>query len=306
MKRLVRRRLLLIFFTGFVMGMLIALFLYSSRDNADELRQTISASPTSASGELQGLESAGRNIIRQTSEEGLRSSRGTVQAEGQTVPSAAAEQNFEVVDGDSLLNSLVDLAELQKRISQELNNVELDDDYKKILERALSSIDSEISLKYDLYLQRGQRDSEVPEDPDESPEKQGPRAIPNNLPESSASEALGENDEPREDGEGEIELFRYEEEEDAASNASPWQWFLYFCSTLTGILFKAIWDAKNLRDALHFKNLKAIVIAPVIFYGLYTALQTISATDGLLAVLLAFQNGFFWQQMIEGKASSTA
>lgn len=62
------------------------------RELVDDARRPVSSTPTNASEGAAGLESAGQNIIRQTSEEALRSPRGDVQAEGQTVPSPTDAQ----------------------------------------------------------------------------------------------------------------------------------------------------------------------------------------------------------------------
>ncbi len=63
------------------------------REVANDARRTISSTPTNASEELSGIESAGQNVIRQTSEEGLRSPRGAVRATGQTVPGTGVVPN---------------------------------------------------------------------------------------------------------------------------------------------------------------------------------------------------------------------
>lgn len=61
------------------------------REFMDDARSPVSSTPTSASEGRTGLESAGQNIIRQTSEEALDSPRENVQAEGQTVPAAPTD-----------------------------------------------------------------------------------------------------------------------------------------------------------------------------------------------------------------------
>ena len=72
---------------------------------------------------------------------------------------------------------------------------------------------------------------------------------------------------------------------------------LYFIATIVGIFFKAMWDSPNLKALFRFSNIKPVLIAPIVFYGVYATVNTLS--DSLLAVLIAFQNGFFWQSILK-------
>lgn len=89
-----------------------------------------------------------------------------------------------------------------------------------------------------------------------------------------------------------------------APNTNPLQihllnvlkWACYFIATIAGIFFKALWDSADAKSLLKLNNLKPILIAPIVFYSVYATIQTLS--DSLLAVLIAFQNGFFWQSIL--------
>ncbi|MGC1307835.1 MAG: hypothetical protein WA885_11435 [Phormidesmis sp.] len=75
------------------------------------------------------------------------------------------------------------------------------------------------------------------------------------------------------------------------------KWLCYFIATIVGIFFKAMWDSSDFKALLKFSNMKPILIAPIVFYGVYATINTIN--DSLLAVLIAFQNGFFWQSILK-------
>ncbi|MGB3515818.1 MAG: hypothetical protein WBA43_05135 [Elainellaceae cyanobacterium] len=77
------------------------------------------------------------------------------------------------------------------------------------------------------------------------------------------------------------------------------KWTCYFLATIVGILFKALWESPSINALFKFRNIKPILIAPIIFYGVYTTINTIS--DDLLAILIAFQNGFFWQSILKSE-----
>lgn len=77
------------------------------------------------------------------------------------------------------------------------------------------------------------------------------------------------------------------------------KWILYFIATIVGIFFKAMWDSPNLKALFRFSNIKPVLIAPIVFYGVYATVNTLS--DNLLAVLIAFQNGFFWQSILKAE-----
>ena len=70
----------------------------------------------------------------------------------------------------------------------------------------------------------------------------------------------------------------------------------YFLATSLGILFKILWDSDDLKSALNFKKMKALLISPIVFGAVYIAVSNLS--DPFLALLLAFQNGFFWQSVL--------
>ena len=77
------------------------------------------------------------------------------------------------------------------------------------------------------------------------------------------------------------------------------KWSCYFVATVAGILFKSLWDSSSLKALFKFSNVKPILIAPIVFYGVYATVNTLS--DNLLAVLIAFQNGFFWQSILRNE-----
>lgn len=88
-----------------------------------------------------------------------------------------------------------------------------------------------------------------------------------------------------------------------ANRNSNWikaaKWICYFIATVVGIFFKAMWDSSDFKSLLRFSSIKPLLIAPIVFYGVYATIHTL--TDSLLAVLIAFQNGFFWQSILKAE-----
>ena len=82
-------------------------------------------------------------------------------------------------------------------------------------------------------------------------------------------------------------------------HSSGEKWICYFFLTVLGILFKSIWESSSIRAVFAFKNLKPVLIAPIVFYGVYATVNTLS--DSILASLIAFQNGFFWQSILKSE-----
>lgn len=86
-------------------------------------------------------------------------------------------------------------------------------------------------------------------------------------------------------------------EENTYTNAL--RWISYFLLTVLGILFKALWESPSINSIFAFRNFKPVLIAPIVFYGVYATINTLP--DSLLAGLIAFQNGFFWQSILRSE-----
>ena len=95
------------------------------------------------------------------------------------------------------------------------------------------------------------------------------------------------------------EIEEYLNQQNLPTKISPNNWLAgapYFLATSLGILFKILWDSDDLKSALNFKKMKALLISPIVFGAVYIAVSNLS--DPFLALLLAFQNGFFWQSVL--------
>ncbi len=196
------------------------------------------------------------------------------------------------------------------------------------LGRTYNDIDQLMSLN-DLKSSLESRVSELP-DSSGSAEKENILNLITDIDQRIASIINGDNDEGLEEKERSLERsfsvpessensdepasstgVESEESTEPASveNESPkksyllqsLKWLCYFIATVVGIFFKAMWDSPNLKSLFSFKNIKPILIAPIVFYGVYATVNTL--TDDLLAVLIAFQNGFFWQSILKAEQS---
>lgn len=77
-----------------------------------------------------------------------------------------------------------------------------------------------------------------------------------------------------------------------------------FGSMVAGILAKYFWE-RGFAGAVDLNAMwKPILITPIIFLPVYVA--TTKQPRGLIPVLLAFQNGFFWQTVFESGAPPLA
>ncbi|MEO1402806.1 MAG: hypothetical protein AAFV72_16370 [Cyanobacteria bacterium J06635_1] len=72
-----------------------------------------------------------------------------------------------------------------------------------------------------------------------------------------------------------------------------------FFITLCGIFFKIIWDSQILESVFRWRTFKPVFIAPIVFYAVY--LISKDSTDPIVDILLAFENDFFWQTLLEAK-----
>ncbi|MEM8809853.1 MAG: hypothetical protein AAGF01_27860 [Cyanobacteria bacterium P01_G01_bin.38] len=72
-----------------------------------------------------------------------------------------------------------------------------------------------------------------------------------------------------------------------------------FFITLCGIFFKIIWDSQTLESVFRWRTFKPVFIAPIVFYAVYLISKDI--TDPIVDILLAFENGFFWQALLEAR-----
>ena len=99
----------------------------------------------------------------------------------------------------------------------------------------------------------------------------------------------------------EVTLCKWDLESDSAKSYAlqTLKFVLLFRRYDPGIFFKAMWDSPNLKSLFSFSNIKPLLIAPIVFYSVYAAVNTLS--DNLLAVLIAFQNGFFWQSILKAE-----
>ena len=84
--------------------------------------------------------------------------------------------------------------------------------------------------------------------------------------------------------------------------------FLLYLSTVVGIVANEILkhlrennqsktEAVNLTDVFQSVSfLRAILISPIVFYSVYGI--TSNQPDNIVSILLAFQNGYFWQSIV--------
>jgi hypothetical protein len=72
-----------------------------------------------------------------------------------------------------------------------------------------------------------------------------------------------------------------------------------FAMMLLGMVGKVYYDhlTKDTVFALS-QTLVPIIVAPMVYGGIYSFLK--SSTDVIPALILAFQNGFFWQDVFSG------
>ena len=97
---------------------------------------------------------------------------------------------------------------------------------------------------------------------------------------------------------------------DHLSQPSLWRTFLLVVSTLLGIIggyahvrFQAIGKHKlqlkqELTDMFHSPDFyRGLFASPIVFSVIYVAAN--QQPDGVIAALLAFENGFFWNRVLE-------
>lgn len=72
-----------------------------------------------------------------------------------------------------------------------------------------------------------------------------------------------------------------------------------FLATLLGGLAKELWDSLQSTNVIELswsRIIGAIIIAPIVFVGMYQGLEQQKLSLPVFA--LAFQNGFFWCSML--------
>jgi len=85
-------------------------------------------------------------------------------------------------------------------------------------------------------------------------------------------------------------------------NVAPWVGFVYFASMVLGMFAHTTWDAVTKRkagkDPIFDKWLymRPALVAPIIFIGVLKLVG--GASFDFAALLLSFQNGFFWQTVL--------
>lgn len=68
-------------------------------------------------------------------------------------------------------------------------------------------------------------------------------------------------------------------------------------ATLLGIAASIVWqNADAASKILTFRNLAPLVVSPIVLLFTYTVAK--DQPSGMVATLMAFQNGFFWQEII--------
>ena len=83
---------------------------------------------------------------------------------------------------------------------------------------------------------------------------------------------------------------------------------ILYVTMLIGILAKGLHDLFDndkvgIREVLRLvwrsrEFRKAMLVSPLVYFGVYKIAQ--HQSDTLVAILLAFQNGFFWQSVMQG------
>jgi hypothetical protein len=71
--------------------------------------------------------------------------------------------------------------------------------------------------------------------------------------------------------------------------------FFLFLFTLLGIFAQILFYSKKL--IFNMSLLKPLLLSPIVFFSVYLASKT--QTDNVISLLLAFQNGFFWQTILK-------
>jgi hypothetical protein len=100
------------------------------------------------------------------------------------------------------------------------------------------------------------------------------------------------------------------EQNQPAAKPDPWRVVLLVVSTLLGITggylntrlqndtSQAVDLRRELREMLHSPNYyRGIFASPIVFGVIYVAAN--QQPDDVIAFLLAFENGFFWQRILE-------
>jgi H+/Cl- antiporter ClcA len=81
-----------------------------------------------------------------------------------------------------------------------------------------------------------------------------------------------------------------------------WQWgIVLFLSMVTGILARYYWEllgqGRTIGDTSAADLVRPLLISPLVFYPIWG--YSSRTPEGLTTVLIAFQNGFFWQAVFD-------
>jgi hypothetical protein len=100
---------------------------------------------------------------------------------------------------------------------------------------------------------------------------------------------------------------RPREDPDTAASGSrrSWTWpLLLFGAMILGILARYAWEALERTGTIETLDVPALVrpllVSPMVFFPVWS--QASGRPRSLAAVLVAFQNGFFWQAIFERAA----
>jgi H+/Cl- antiporter ClcA len=83
---------------------------------------------------------------------------------------------------------------------------------------------------------------------------------------------------------------------------NPWTWgILLFVAMVVGILARYYWEllgkGKTFGDTNTADLLRPLLVSPLVFFPIWA--YSVRMPRGLIPVLVAFQNGFFWQTVFE-------
>ncbi len=108
-------------------------------------------------------------------------------------------------------------------------------------------------------------------------------------------------------------MFMFDDPSGTSSATPPWPSIVSSAvALLAGILFGTVYSKlgekatpessqwKTVLDAVKSRGFtRGVFASPIVFGGVYVGLK--GQPDGVLAVIFAFQNGFFWEAILKGK-----
>ncbi|HXJ87866.1 MAG TPA: hypothetical protein VMS18_13675 [Candidatus Binatia bacterium] len=78
---------------------------------------------------------------------------------------------------------------------------------------------------------------------------------------------------------------------------------ILFIATALGILVRILWEpGEGTFWAKLWRGIKALLLTPLVLYPAFS--MATQNPDAIVATLFAFQNGFFWQSILQGRAFS--